>query len=335
MSTTNATTTTTTTTTSNDNGGLNLDDSRRGPGFSTVENLLICKAFISASEDPIVGRSQKGKVFKSKMFAQYNKLVEIQSVYDRTMMANSSSATRQVYVAATGNAGGSGLYPIRKENSVFERFTKKIAPEVSKFMGVLETTPKDSGTTDEDHYITCLTVFQQRYGHAFEFADCQKYLETKAKFTLYRQKSSDEEQQKKENETRPVGNKAAKKAKQDAALIKQCLDGMKEKSPSDLSSNSGDHTVGNVENGTENFYSNASLFLSKTGDALMSYIQQQQTILEQQNEKEILGMLPTPEKKELLLEKQKLYITELRAKRQKLETLFDATNLDNEDLTVE
>ena len=33
----------------------------RGVGYTKVEDLLICKAFIRRSEDPITGNSQKGK----------------------------------------------------------------------------------------------------------------------------------------------------------------------------------------------------------------------------------------------------------------------------------
>jgi hypothetical protein len=33
----------------------------RGAGFTHTEDILACKAFIAASEDPFVGTSQKGR----------------------------------------------------------------------------------------------------------------------------------------------------------------------------------------------------------------------------------------------------------------------------------
>jgi hypothetical protein len=291
--------------------------SKRGPGFSLVENLLICKAFIAASEDPIVGRSQKGKVFQAKMYKVYSKMIENQAVYDKTMMAQASGITRDAYSATLT---GTGLYPVRKEGSIHDRFVRKISPEVCKFMGVLDTTDKESGKNDDDHYQQCLTIYQQRYGHSFDYADCYHYLKDKAKFLLFKQKAADEEKAKAER-TRPIGNKAAKKAAQDASLIKQALEELKEPSPSsDVSS------ISERINGQETFYMNAATFLSKTGDALSSYMQQQQDQLDKQHEKDMLQLMATPEKREVMMEKSKLYVAEIRAKRRKLEESFASTS---------
>jgi hypothetical protein len=312
-----------------------IDESKRGPGFSLVENVLVCKAFIVASEDPIVGRSQKGKVFKTKMFKTYSTMIENQTTYDRTMMSQASGTTRQAY---SGQFVGTGHYPVRKENGIYERFIKKIAPEVCKFMGVLDTTPKDSGTNDDDHYQNCLTIFRQRYGHAFDFEACYTYLRDKVKFSLFRQRLDEEEKDKGKENVRPVGNKAAKKAKADALMIKQALDGLKKEeketnSTSDLSiaSVSGGSAVGIQDF----FYKSASDLIIKTGEALSTYVESQKLAQESQklaqdhsNEKEILNMMSTPEKKEILEEKKKLYIAELRAKRRKVEMAFNLASDD-------
>jgi len=42
-------------------------DKLRGKGYSSVEDLLACKAFIAASEYPLKGTSQKGNAFKFTM----------------------------------------------------------------------------------------------------------------------------------------------------------------------------------------------------------------------------------------------------------------------------
>jgi len=50
----------------------------RGQGFMPKEDLLIFKAFITASEDPIVGTSQKGKHFNDAMCLVFGRLTKAQ-----------------------------------------------------------------------------------------------------------------------------------------------------------------------------------------------------------------------------------------------------------------
>ena len=131
----------------------------------------------------------------------------------------------------------------------------------------------------------------------------------------------------KKNIDRPIGNKMAKKAIQDASLIKLALEGMKDAPISDVSTNSMEETVKKDE---ALFYKNAANFLDKTGDALNQYMVQQKLLVEKQNEDDFFKMLPSPEKKIILQEKVKLYIAELRAKRRKLNE-----NVDDNEANVE
>jgi hypothetical protein len=306
--------------TNNDNAGTATVASKRGPGFTLVENLIICKAFIAASEDPIAGRAQKGKVFKHKMFVHYQLMIDNQATYDKTMLQQASAATKQAYA---GSLLAAGSYPARKEESIFDRFVRKISPEVCKYLGVCDTTDIESGQTEDDHQKNCLEIFQQRYGRTFEFEECYNYLKDKTKFLLYRNKEDE-----KKKEDRPLGNKAAKKAAQDAALIKLALDGMKESPPSDVSIMSNNESTKKEE---DIFYHNATAFLNKTGDALGEYMSHQKAILEQQNEKEMLTLLATPEKKLVLQEKTRLYLAQMRVKRLKLEKNLKALDDTTED----
>ena len=292
---------------------VNLNDAspifeKRGPGFTMTEDVIVCKAFISTSEDPIAGRAQKGKVFKNKMFIVFNLMMSNQATYEKTMLSNASSSTKQTFLTA----GSGGVYPKRKEDSIFERFTKKNSPEVSKFMGILETTDMESGENEEDHKNNCLNLYLQRYGKTFDFTECYEYLKDKTKFLLYKNKQNEPKK-----DERPIGNKMAKKAQQDAALIKLALDGLKDPPPiSDVSTISIDE---NMKKSESAFYQNATNFLTQTGEALRIFMQQQQDSNEKQNEKEFLNMLGSPEKKVFIAEKMKLYISEMRAKRRKLE----------------
>ena len=276
---------------------------KRGPGFTSLEDLMVCKAFIAASEDPIIGASQKGKAFKMKMHAMYMAIAEKQAAYDRMMMAQLSAGTR-ANVSASGV--GPGVYHPRTHDSVYARFKDKISPDTSKFLGVVETTPKASGTTDQDFFAECIEIFKERYGRAFDFVSCYEYLLDKAKYTSFVQKSEAEEDEKKTT-ARPKGTKAAKKAAEDAALIKQVLESQKD-SVSVLSSNSSNHGT----HQSEIFFKEAVGFLSVTGDAIKSYMEQQQ-------DARMVELLDTPDRRELVKEQAKLRLAEMRAKRRKLE----------------
>jgi hypothetical protein len=48
----------------------------RGPRFSPMEDMEICKAFIATSEDATVGTDQKGADFQKKMHDNYSTLLK-------------------------------------------------------------------------------------------------------------------------------------------------------------------------------------------------------------------------------------------------------------------
>ncbi|KAI2492734.1 hypothetical protein MHU86_21809 [Fragilaria crotonensis] len=67
--------------------GINNADaekSKRGPGYTNVEDMIVARSFISASENAICGAHQKGKVFKAHMFEIYCKFIKEQM--DRTRL---------------------------------------------------------------------------------------------------------------------------------------------------------------------------------------------------------------------------------------------------------
>ena len=70
--------------------------SQRGPGYTIIEDLLICKAFIAASEDPILGTSQKGKDFKKTMHERYKYLLREQAQMDQVNYSRASQSTREL-----------------------------------------------------------------------------------------------------------------------------------------------------------------------------------------------------------------------------------------------
>lgn len=248
----------------------------RGSAYTKTEDLLICKAFIQRSEDPIVGNSQKGKDFKEGMHHDYKDLIARRLVRDANIFASSSAATREAY----GQVGCNSLYPERTADSIFSRFKDTISPRVMKFIGIEETLPRQSGSCPEDHYTACRTVYAKRFprhGNFDDFRECKVYLETKAKFSSFRTRMVEDNEKASskaisvENE-RPVGNKAAKQASKDAKLIQDALSFMN-KSPATIGARSTIAAVPLVETKQEAFFNNASTLMDKLGTALLSHLE--------------------------------------------------------------
>lgn len=269
---------------------------------------MCCKAFISVSEDPIVGAGQKGAVFKKKMYDTYIKISHKQAEYDRKMMEQLTAGTRS---SLAKDGVGPGVYHPRTIQSIYARFKDKISPDVCKFMGVLDTTPKESGTTDEDHLNDCLLVYKERYGREFDFVSPYKYLKDKAKYTVYLSRLEDEEEAKK---ARPRGTKAARRAEQDAAFIKEAMSAAQDSAKSSVSS----------ERKGSGMTEQVGALFGMAGEAIKSFIESQQQAT-------LMQLLDTPEKKELAKAAAQVRLAELASKKRKFENENIPTNVGDTD----
>ena len=117
---------------------INRCPKARGVGYSKAEDLIICKAFISRSEDPIKGTSQKGKNFILAMHDDYMMFIKQQFASDQRMYQSSSAATRQGFEKVGFDAAF--VYPKRTAASIYDRFKNTIAPRVMKFISIEQTT---------------------------------------------------------------------------------------------------------------------------------------------------------------------------------------------------
>jgi hypothetical protein len=75
--------------------------SKRGLGYTFTEDLLICRAFIAASEDSIVGISQRGKQFQCQMHALYIQFLKEQYKLDQIKYQGTSCLVRKGAVRRT------------------------------------------------------------------------------------------------------------------------------------------------------------------------------------------------------------------------------------------
>ncbi|KAI2493105.1 hypothetical protein MHU86_21453 [Fragilaria crotonensis] len=126
----------------------------RGPGYTNVEDVIVARAFIAASENAISGNHQKGRVFKDHMHDIYVDFIKEHVAADKKLLMQSSHATREEYV----RKGVGRLFPKRSADSIYTRFKSQIAAEVMKFMGIVETTKMCSGWNADDHKAACLEL---------------------------------------------------------------------------------------------------------------------------------------------------------------------------------
>jgi hypothetical protein len=166
---------------------------KRGPCYTPKEDRIICESFMAASENPIVGTSQKGRTFREEILKYYNKKME------------------------SYNSGGKPK-PVRTAESVHSRFLT-ISRLVSKYIAITKThrQRRESGINTVDHYNYCLEVFQQQLGLNFnDYYLSYLYLNKCPKwFDFDEQDKNDQEGRM----NRPIGKKAAMKKKKQEELV--------------------------------------------------------------------------------------------------------------------
>jgi hypothetical protein len=266
----------------------------RGTGYSRTEDLLMSRAFIAASEDPIVGNAMKGTKFMAKMHSAYVVLLSEQEKFEASRLA--SLAGNEV------SGTPPEFYSRRKPESIYDRFKGTISPRVMKFLGIKKTLPRESGWNDENYYHACKESYELRYpkmGKVDDLRACVDYLSETSKCTrfttFYDQivKPAEEKQttakEGKEGEgdtkdppKRPPGQKASKQKASDKEVVKAVLTEMNN------ISNGGDNNNNNNKIQNDDFYGKAG----KAIDCLVLHMQQQ-------NEMKMFDMLSTPQKRSL------------------------------------
>ena len=272
-------------------------DKLRGKGYSAVEDLLACKAFIAASEDPLKGTSQKGKAFKLTMHNAYKLLLKEQAKVDKQQWSSATTSDRALLIEPT-------IYDERTPDSLYTRYKDQIALRVNKFLGIEEVTQQDSGSDSEQFYQKCKKVWDKRYaslGPFDPFRLCKDYLVTKPKFHTFRQVMLDEEAGKNKKE-RPVGKKREAEKEESKKLITSALKeagciAADEKPPGDGAGGAIDRVV---------------TVIASLGQTVMEHWQKEA-------DEKFLESMPTPDKKNIKSEMAQIRLLEARQKRRKME----------------
>ena len=171
------------------------------PRYTPIEDFCLTRAWISASEDPVVGANRKGTAFwqcvKSKFDAIYELEAEVIQMFDHKSLTN--------------------------------RWLRHINKDVQLFLKYWKSATEDppSGTTESDWMTTAKDNYLQEVSSPFRFEECFRVLKESPKFCI---ESNTEAQalanQEGRNSTevamggslqRPIGSKAAKKLKTDSS----------------------------------------------------------------------------------------------------------------------
>jgi hypothetical protein len=270
----------------------------RGASYQSAEDLELCKAFISALEDAVVGTNQKSADFKNKFHANYSLLI---TEY------NDSYGTK---------------YSLRTSVSAFNRF-KKISKYVLKFIGVKESNgPPPSGDTGREEFDKQVKqIFLARYPECANFVEnivgCKMFLEDKPKWKTY-QEDEENTQEERSKKSRPTGNKKAKERKADTELVKKCL--------SVAESSKADSKKEHLEK--------KEAFMMKIGESMDLLATAFQRTLEEQNDLKFMRMLDENSRKRLAEEMFNTKMARLKAEGQKYRKISSGASV-HSGITVE
>jgi hypothetical protein len=291
---------------------------RRGNGYTRIEDFIICKSFIAASEDAITGAYQKAFIFKNKMHNFYLQFLVEQEQLD---------ALR--YSTALKFASPDNVLPVydcRNPASIHARFKEVLSHKVSKFLAVENSTIMASGWDTERHYMAVKHNFEQkpRLGNADEIRQCADYLSDEPKWNAYLHANATGSDS--TNYKRPPGQKKEKSANKDKALVKEVI---KELNLPAMENISSDDDTNRTQNAAKNgFFATAST-------AMIAYAKS----LKDRPDDKFLLTLPSPEKKmqkaktKLMIEEMMLQADEIAAKRRRLNSVIeiqDETNSSDE-----
>jgi hypothetical protein len=199
---------------------------RRSPNYSTKEELIICKAFISASEDCIHGNGMKGYKFEQLMGTAYKILCEFQlreeeTAYDLLVRTN-RTGTPLANPMVTEVPGHIAPVPFFQRNGkdLLRHFKVNIAPAVSRYCGIRATTPIGTGQNELVYNVAIDAMYRERVGKYFAYGICYEYLRNQEKWKKYLDMEDSASQRR---TSRPLGTKAASATKGELVTIEKMV----------------------------------------------------------------------------------------------------------------
>jgi hypothetical protein len=197
---------------------------RRSPNYSMKKEVMICKAFIHASEDSIHGNSMKGTKFEQLMGESYKMICEAQlreeeMAYDLFMRTNRNSLGNPNINSIPGHNPPSPFFP-RNGKDLLRHFKVNISPAVSRYCGIRATTPIGTGQNETVYTVAIDALYHERVGKPFLYGLCYDYLRNQEKWKNF---SANEEKDASHCTSRPPGSKIASATKLERATIEKLV----------------------------------------------------------------------------------------------------------------
>jgi Predicted ATPase with chaperone activity len=172
-----------------------MKKSSRSSNYTELEDLLITKAYVSVSEDPINGSQQRANIFWAKVHQKYQRLLAQQDKNNQP--------------------------EIRSLDSVKQRYTKFIQKETVKFNKFYVHLKKQnkSGWTEDNYLEEAGCLYEDEYNKPFNFMACLLVLHKHPKFDPMVNTGNPDNRSMRVNNThppqgaaipRPIGTKKAK-----------------------------------------------------------------------------------------------------------------------------
>jgi len=185
---------------------------KRGTNFSSMEDVWLARAYAKNSLNPAEGNEKRLKDFWSAIAEDFHLLQASNAPADHT--------------------------PIQRSyDSLNQRYSKQMQPDIAKFLALKRQNPLPSGTDQETWNHNLMELFKERYGKTFRFKECLVHLQCLPKFASPRaSQNPDEMNIKFESGTqstvpdadRSLGSKASKKRIQEEHNINSfCQDAKK------------------------------------------------------------------------------------------------------------
>jgi hypothetical protein len=195
----------------------------RGTQFTGQEDLMVAKAFIAASEDPIKGNYQKAHTFRTHMFDQYKALCIEYSRVDHDFLTRTAVPTKpltkkKVVPEAAKYVPGMNLFQEQNAELVWRRFKDRIAKDCMVMVALTYQSPLLSGENEADHKARLLEEFAKKEGKAFAFQKAYDYLKDRPKWTIYVGENEPDKMPK-----RGKGQKAAKRIESDKKRVDRII----------------------------------------------------------------------------------------------------------------
>jgi hypothetical protein len=197
----------------------------RGPNFSLVEDVLICQAYIAASEDPIVGNKSGSADFSEKLADMYRVLVGAHVERERLLWKNKERRGSNASSSDVEEFQAPAFSFIERNGVGLWRRYRVIGHDCIKLFGIEETHQAKSGENQQILHDRHMEIWKMRTqgNKSFCFWPCAEYLRNKQKWKSVLIKDDGNKAQGASVETvkieRPVGKKKATKDKERRELV--------------------------------------------------------------------------------------------------------------------